>query len=150
MTALAQIPFPSEPILNNFIWGLGGLLLIALLVLSVIYFWKQVFGRQPSLNSTISGLITHGAFTEFKKEMHIRCRGLEEQISKMRHDVDAALNTAFVAAELRGGVITMMRDQVSRLQERTETHIRKLDQYDLKLDTLIRELPRALRAANGH
>ena len=82
--------------------------------------------------------------------MHIRCRGLEEQISKMRHDVDAALNTAFVAAELRGGVITMMRDQVSRLQERTETHIRKLDQYDLKLDTLIRELPRALRAANGH
>ena len=100
---------------------------------------KKLFGRQPSLDLILSGLVTVGVLKDYKDEQHLRNRGLEEQISKVRHDVDEALNSAMVREGERGKEIQLMRDIVTRLQERTETHIRKLDRYDDRFDRMLRE-----------
>jgi TolA-binding protein len=115
--------------------GLAVLTLLATLALQA----KKLFGRQPSLDSILSGLVTVGVLEDFKGEQHRRARGLEEQISKLRHDVDAALNSSIVREGERGKEIQTMRDIVARLQERTETHIRKLDRYDDRFDRMLRE-----------
>jgi hypothetical protein len=43
----------------------------------------------------------------------------------------------------RDHVISELRDSMSRLQERTETHVRKLDSNDMKMDNLLREVSAA-------
>ena len=132
-TFSAPVPGSEWPFVLNAIAWLGVMTILATLALTV----KKLFGRQPSLNSILSGLVSVGVLKEFREEQHRRDRGLEEQISKVRHETDEALNSALVREGERGKEIQLMRDIVSRLQERTETHIRKLDRYDERLDKLL-------------
>lgn len=137
IVCLAQFPFPPENVLVPFVWGLLGLLSIAALILSVIVQYKKAFGRVPSLDHIIAGLMTAKAFEDFKEEQRLRHRGLEEQIGKVRHDTSDALMSAMNRGEERDKEIREMGRMIERLQERTETHLRKLDSFDGKLDRLI-------------
>jgi hypothetical protein len=118
---------------------------------------KKLFGRAPSLNEILSGLVTTTSLDNYKEEQRLRSVGLEKQISDARHSFDARANTdlvryekafqeVFSRGELRDKMVTELRDTVARLQERTETHLRKLDQYDTKLDNLLRDVSRAAQA----
>lgn len=138
-------------ILNALAW-LSVIALIATLALAL----KKLFGRDPSFNQTIAGLATAAALEDYKKEQHLRNRGLEEQISKIRHDFDARANSDMVAIERRAQeLFNQIKTEaaearelgrtVTRLEERTETHIRKLDQNDARLDGLLNRLGLTVR-----
>lgn len=125
-------------LLNALMWlfvfnGLGGLALIM----------KKLVGRQPSLNQVLSGLVTVAGLDDYKKEQHLRNRGIEEQVGALRHEIKNEYNSASLRAEERRHEIAQLRDQVSRLSERTETHVRKLDQMDGKIDRIGERLGRA-------
>lgn len=146
-TSLAQFSAPPHGsewtfVLNVIAW-LGVATIAATLALTL----KKLFGRQPSLTEVLSGLVTLKSLEDFKKEKHIRERGLEEQISKLRHDLDRALTEALQRETVRERTIQEMRDAVSRLHERTETHIRMLDQYDKKIGTLFERIGEAAQLA---
>lgn len=144
----SQWPFAA----NVLMWGsiltmFGGLILIL----------KKLFGRQPSFGETLAKLVSIGRFDEYREEQRLRAKGLEAQISQARHSFDERANTdLFHCGKLFDGLINRMsshdkvaadlRDSVSRLHERTETHLRKLDQYDTKLDNLLRDVSRAAAA----
>jgi hypothetical protein len=119
---------------------------------------KKLLGRQPSLNEILSGLVSTKSLEAYKEEQRLRCVGLEKQISDARHSFDERANTdlartlqtfkeVFDRGEQRDKDVGRLRDTIARLQERTETHIRKLDQYDTKMDNLLREVSKA--AARG-
>jgi hypothetical protein len=158
--AAAVLPPPGSewPFAANVFMWLGVLLTGASLALVI----KQLFRRQPSLNEILSGLVTTKSFDGWRdryiEEQRLRCVGLEKQISDARHSFDERANTdlrrneetfqkIFKIAESRDTEMGRIRDTISRLQERTETHLRKLDQYDTKLDTLLRDVSAA--AARG-
>jgi hypothetical protein len=138
---------------NVFMW-LGVLLTAASLALVV----KQLFRRQPSLSEILSGLMTVKSFDGYKEEQRLRDVGLEKQISEARHSFDERANQdlvrvektfekIFQIAEQRDRDMGKMRDSISRLTERTDSHIRKLDQYDGKMDNLLAKVTEA--AARG-
>jgi hypothetical protein len=143
-----------EPwLLNAFAW-IGVVTLLATLALTL----KKLFGRQPSLTEVLSGLVTTKALAEYKEEQRVRDVGLEKQISAARHSFDERANGDLVRTqtsfreifglmEIRDKAIGELSKDVSRLHERTETHLRKLDQYDTKLDNLLREV--SVAAARG-
>jgi hypothetical protein len=154
----AQMPPPVrgsiEPWLLNLFAFIGVVTLLATLALTL----KKLFGRQPSINEILSGLVSVKSLDGYKEEQRLRCVGLEKQISEARHAFDEVRMTdlkrneetftrIFALAETRDRDLGKMRDTISRLQERTETHLRKLDQYDTKLDNLLREVTAA--AARG-
>lgn len=148
LASLIMPPPGSEwPFAANVLMWVGIVTMIASLALLL----KKLFGRQPSINEILSGLVSVGHLEDYKKEQHLRHRGLEEQISKVRHDTDERMNSdlkrtlesfqdIFRRGEERDVVIGRMRDSMSRLQERTETHIRKFDSLDAKMDRLIDRL----------
>lgn len=122
------------PFVLNVIAWLGVMTIAATFILTL----KKLFGRQPSLSSVLSGLITVAVLKEFKEEQVRRDAGLEAQIAAVHDETDTAFNAAFAREGDRERDIREMRDILSRLQERTETHIRKLDQYDSRFDRLLR------------
>jgi DNA-binding protein H-NS len=150
----AQLPAPArgtmEPWLLNLFAFIGIVTLLAGLALTL----KKLFGRQPSISEILSGLVSTKTLAEYREEQRLRCVGLEKQISDARHSFDEArmsdlrrneesFSKIFQLAEQRDRDLGKMRDTISRLQERTETHLRKLDQYDTKLDNLLREVSAA-------
>lgn len=155
---LAQFSVPppgSEwPFVLNVIAWLGVATIAATFALTL----KKIFGRQPSLSEILSGLVSVKTLAEFKEEQRLRDVGLEKQISEARHSFDEVrmsdlarnedtFKTIFRLSEQRDQSIGKMRDSISRLTERTESHIRKLDQYDTKMDNLLRDVSAA--AARG-
>jgi hypothetical protein len=154
LVAFTAPPPGSEwPFVLNVIAWLGVLTIAATFALTL----KKLFGRQPSLSEVLSGLVSTKSLSEYKEEQRLRCVGLEKQISDARHSFDEVRMTdlkrveqtfekIFEIAEQRERDIGKMRDTISRLQERTETHIRKLDQYDGKMDNLLREVSKAAAA----
>lgn len=152
--ALVMPPSGSEwPFAANVLMWTGVFTMFGSLALIV----KRLFGRQPSLNEILSGLVSVAALNEYKEEQRLRAVGLEKQISDARHNFDERANTdlartmetfkeVFERGEQRDRDVARLRDTISRLQERTETHLRKLDQYDTKLDNLLREVSKAAAA----
>lgn len=150
----APPPGTEWPFVLNAIAWLGVAAIAATFALTL----KKLFGRTPPLDEILSGLVGVKSFGEFKEEQRLRCVGLEKQISDARHSFDEVRMSdlkrteetfarIFGLASDRDKELGKMRDTVSRLQERTETHLRKLDQYDTKLDNLLREVSAA--AARG-
>ncbi|MCA1589706.1 MAG: hypothetical protein LC734_04805, partial [Acidobacteria bacterium] len=146
--------------LNALAW-IGVITLLATLALTL----KKLFGRQPSLTEILSGLVSVKSLDGYKEEMRLRTVGLEKQISDARHSFDERANSDFVRFQKEFEAIAKRGDErdrttqklsnsVSQLQERTETHLRKLDQYDLKFDNLLREVSaaaaRGVRQAQQH
>jgi hypothetical protein len=83
---------------------------------------------------------------------------LEKQISDARHSfderankdlvhVEKAFEKIYLLGEQRDRDMGKMRDSISKLTERTDSHIRKLDQYDGKMDNLLTKVSEA--AARG-
>jgi hypothetical protein len=155
---LSQLPSPPrgsiEPFILNLFAVIGIITLLATLALTL----KKLFGRQPGINEILSGLVSIKTLAEYKEEQRLRCLGIEKQVSDARHSFDKRANSdlvrieqtfakIFELGEMRDKDMGKMRDTISRLQERTETHIRKLDQYDGKMDNLLREVSAA--AARG-
>jgi hypothetical protein len=150
--SLIMPPPGSEwPFAANVLMWLGILTMIGSLALIV----RQLTRRQPSLNEILSGLMTVKTFDGYKEEQRLRCVGLEKQISDARHSFDERSNTDLVRIEQTFGRIFKLgeqrdrdmgkfRDTISRLQERTETHIRKIDQFDGKLDNLLSKVSEAV------
>lgn len=143
---LSEVPFPPQNILVDFVWGAIGVLSATALILVVIVNWKKAFGRVPSLDVIISGLMTAKEFESYKQEQHLRDRGLEEQIGKVRHDTSDALMGVISRSEERDKEMRVISGTIERLQERTETHIRKIDQFDGKIDNLLKEVAQAARS----
>ena len=148
----APLPGSEWPFVLNVLFWMGVLSLAATLTLTL----KKLFGRQPSLNEVLGGLISVKAFDAYREEMRLRCLGLEKQISDARHEFDERSNSDLVHADQRFREILDLSEKrsvesqsliktVSRLEERTESHIRKLDQYDGKLDNLLKEVTRHAR-----
>jgi hypothetical protein len=146
----APPPGTMEPWLLNGLGWIGVVTLLATLALTL----KKLFGRQPSLSEILSGLVSTKTLAEYKEEVRLRTVGLEKQISDCRHAFDAALNTDRVnVAKMidavmersveRDRVIASLSDSMSRLHERTESHVRKLDANDMKMDNLLREVSAA-------
>jgi len=132
-------------------------LALAALVLVVLNQGRKFFGRQPTFNQILKTLLSVEDFQVYKEEQRLRNVGLEQQISAARHSFDERANSdlkrtletfevIFRRSGERDKTVATLRDTVSRLQERTETHLRKLDQYDTKLDNLLREVSRAAAA----
>lgn len=140
-------------VLNVLFW-----LLVLNAIAGLTYTLLKIFGRKPSLNEVLSGLVSVPKFKDYQEEQRLRCVGLEKQISEARHAFDEVrmtdlkrteetFTTIFRLAEARDQSMGKMRDSISRLTERTDNHIRKLDQYDTKLDNLLRDVSAA--AARG-
>ncbi|HWM26588.1 MAG TPA: hypothetical protein VNP98_17355 [Chthoniobacterales bacterium] len=138
--------------------GVFTVIAIAAVTFTALNQGKKWFGRQPTFDEIIKTLLSVEDFKIYKEEQRLRNVGLEEQISNARHTFDERVNSdlkrtleTFEVIFRRGGerdqIVAKLRDTVSRLQERTETHLRKLDQYDTKLDNLLREVSAA--AARG-
>lgn len=158
LAPLAQFAGPQRgtewPFVLNVIAWLGVLTIAATFALTL----KKLFGRQPSLGEVLSGLVSVKTLAEYKEEQRLRCVGIEKQVSEARHAFDERVNsdlvrvektfeTIFRLAEARDRDMGKMRDSISRLTERTDTHIRKLDQYDGKMDNLLTKVAEA--AARG-
>jgi hypothetical protein len=162
---LAQFTAPPHgtewPFVLNAIAWLGVATIAATLALTL----KKLFGRQPSLSEVLSGLVSTKALAEYKEEQRLRSVGLEKQISDARHSFDERANKDLVRTEQtfekvfglftdRDRSMGKMRDSISALTERTESHLRKLDQYDTKLDNLLRDVSaaaaRGVRQAQQH
>jgi hypothetical protein len=131
-------PFPGSewPFVLNAIAWLGVLTIAATFALTL----KKLFGRRPPLDEILSGLVSVKSLNDFQQEQHNRHRGMEEQISKLRHDTSDALMTAINRGENRDRLISGLHEVISRLQERTENHIRKFDQLDSKLDRALERI----------
>ncbi len=136
----ADFPLPPQTVWVDFIWGLYGVGLAVIFVLGGVVLYKKAFGRQPSLNAVLAGLVSVPALDEYKKDQDKRFIGLESQINSLRKEMREEYNHSKHQGEERRNEIQALRDQVSRLQERTETHIRKLDQIDNKLDAIWRNV----------
>src|SRR4051812_37230855 len=131
-------------VLNVLFW-----LLVLNAVAGLTYTLMKIFGRKPSLTEVLSGLVDGKTFGAYKEELRLRCLGLEKQISDARHSFDERANKdlvrveqtfekIFKLAETRDEAMGVMRDSISLLRERTETHLRKFDQYDTKFDNMLR------------
>lgn len=155
---LAQFSSPAHgtewPFVLNVIAWLGVLTIAATFALTL----KKLFGRQPSLGEVLSGLVSVKTLDGYKEEQRLRCVGLEQQISAARHSFDERANKDLVRVEQTFEKIFKLgeaRDRdmgkisatISRLQERTEAHVRKLDAYDGKFDTMLVKVTEA--AARG-
>lgn len=153
MILLAEILDRFEPgAIGWTIMGLVAALAIVVLVLTAANQARRLFGRRPTLNEILNKLVSVDDHDEYKEEMRLRCLGLEKQISDARHSFDERANSDLVEAgkqfetvfRLIGERDKMMSDQnhiMARLQERTETHVRKFDQLEGKLDTALQVLP---------
>jgi hypothetical protein len=131
-------PFPGSewPFVLNAIAWLGVLTIAATFALTL----KKLFGRRPPLDEILSGLVSTKSLKDHQEEQHLRHRGLEEQIGKVRHDTSDALMAALKRGEERDRLISGLTEVISRLQERTENHIRKFDQLDSKLDRALERI----------
>jgi hypothetical protein len=146
----APPPGTMEPWLLNGLGWIGVVTLLSTLALTL----KKLFGRQPSLSEILSGLVTVKSLDGYKEEQRLRCVGIEKQVSEARHAFDRVLNTDRVntmkvieelmqRGQARDHIVGELRDTISRLQERTESHVRKLDANDTKMDNLLREVSAA-------
>jgi hypothetical protein len=146
-------PGSVEPWLLNLFALIGVLTLLATFALVL----KKLFGRQPSLTEILSGLVSVKTLAEYKEEIRLRTVGLEKQISDARHSFDERANSDLVRIEKtfreifrrgeeRDRAVASLSREMATLTERTENHLRKLDQYDQKLDNLLRDVTRAAAA----
>jgi uncharacterized FlaG/YvyC family protein len=165
----AQLPNPVrgsiEPWLLNLFAFIGVVTLLATLALTL----KKLFGRQPSINEILSGLVSVKAFDNWRdkhvEEQRLRCVGLEKQISDARHSFDERANSDLARTletfkeivnrgDQRDRDVRKISDTISRLQERTEAHVRKLDAYDQKFDAMLVKVTeaaaRGVRQAQGN
>ncbi len=138
---LAQIPVPPPDLVGRVIWALIAIAAVVVLVLTGIVQWKKAFGRAPPLNEILAGLVSEQTMNEYKKEATRVSDGVSNEITKLRVEVKEEYKAAEERAEERRQELIAMRDQVSKLQERTETHIRQLDKLDGKVDRLLGRLP---------
>lgn len=144
LASLVMPPPGSEwPFAANVLMWCGILTMLASLALLL----KKLFGRAPSLTEVLSGLVTTKALVDYKEDQRLRSVGLEKQISSIRHDLDKSLTESLQREETRAKAIQEMRDSVSRLQERTETHIRTLDRYDQRFEALLQRISDAASLA---
>jgi hypothetical protein len=156
--------------------GAIGLLTVYVLAVQAIKVTRETFGRQPPMASILREinrkleevqkkiaqdmklLVPVAELTEYKEEVRLRCVGLEKQISDARHSFDERANSDLKRTletfdqivqrgERRDEIVTGLSRVVSRLQERTESHLRKFDQYDTKMDNLLTKVAEA--AARG-
>jgi chromosome segregation ATPase len=169
---LAQIQTPPFLLVGYVLWGLIGILGVVVLVFTAVEKGRRVFGRVPPLNDVIAGLATikdlnaiNTSLEEIKeslktkidqkemeasaadredlrRELNARSKGLELQISDIRHKAASKddLNTVNLRAEAYRHEVLEVRDQVNRLHERTEEHIRKFDRLSNQMERWIERL----------
>ena len=133
--------------------GLASALSLAALILTVLILGRKWFGRQPTFDEIIKTLLSVEDFTDYQEEQRLRHRGLEEQISKVRHDTDERFSSDMVRAdrifkdifrrgEARDQIVATLRDSMAAMQERTTQHIRQFDALFTKCDRLLERMPR--------
>lgn len=148
LARLAVLPSPGTewPFVLNVLFWLGVVSLILTIWLTI----KKIAARNPSLNEVLSGLVSNKTFDDYKKEQHVRDRGLEIQISDARHSFDETHKTDFVANEKRFEVVFRLISEHDKrneeflranaeLQERTKTHIREFDSIKGQIERMLRD-----------
>lgn len=159
-TFLAQVPAPSAELLGKFMWGLLGALGVASLVLTVIVQYKKAFGARPPLSEVLAGLATTAHCEEVRKsvgdvktksekdledlraEAHLRARGLEEQISKVRHEKTSDYQAlTSIGAEREHRLMEKLDENFRELtKERSMSTARLHDRVDASAKTLRDEI----------
>jgi hypothetical protein len=159
---LGQIQAPPIDGVGRWAWSLIGFLAIILLVLNVVLASKKLLGRNPPLADVLSGMATlkhvdglEGRIIDLKNEQHARARGLEEQISALRHEMRNEYGALKMAADERREILderlAELRAEIAGMRERTTAHHgsleRKVDTLDGKVDRLIERLSQNPRIA---
>lgn len=160
--AFAQIQAPPIDHVGAWLWSALGVIAIVVLILNGVIAVQKVFGRTPPIAEVLAGLATlkhidatNESIDDFKKEMHLRNRGMEEQISALRHEVKGEYHALKLAAEDRResfdehmgelrAEVSELRTEVAGMRERTGAQHasveRKVDTIESKLDRLIERL----------
>lgn len=97
--------------------GLLGLLTVAVLILNAVSSWRRVFGRNPPieidlqskanlhdvnrLEVDIKGFASTKDLEHYQEETRVRSRGLEEQISGLRHELRNECHALKTEADMR-------------------------------------------------
>ena len=152
--------------------GVLGFLGAYILVLLAIKVTRETFGKKPPMSSVLREiygkleelkqniekemklLVVDKDLDEYKEEQRLRCVGLEKQISDARHSFDERANSDLRRTletlkeitdrgEKRDLLFSGFSRHLAKIEERTETHLRKLDQYDSKFDNLLRDVSAA-------
>lgn len=113
----AASPVAFDPPTVTVLAGLLGLLTIAVLLLNAIISWQRVFGRKPPIEIDLQAKADRGALEKLEidlkgfarsrdlerhqEETRVRARGLEEQISGLRHELRDECQEIKSAAEAR-------------------------------------------------
>lgn len=144
--------------------GILGLLGIYVLILNAIAAHKKVFGRTPPfevelngkadsshvdrLEVDIKGFATTKELERYQEETRVRSRGLEEQISGLRHELREECQGLKAAAENREESAAEQFEQIRKQLSETDRLLAKLDErsqnvagtisnFDRKLDRLM-------------
>lgn len=148
---VAQIPVPPASLVGYVAWGLVSILAIVVLFLSAVVKFKQAFGRTPPINETLAGLATlkhidacNTSIQDLQEEMHLRSRGIEEQVSGLRHETRTELQSIVSVSEDRrddvNEKLATIGGELAKLNERTERHTRSFDAVFTKCDNLLARL----------
>ena len=122
--------------------GLIGLILVATMVLHFIDMWQKVVTRRGAARTDevtppvqryevdLSGMVASKDFDQHKKEAETRARGLEEQISGIRHEWREKIQP----------LLTRIEDQDEAAQEWRLTIGRRVEDTAMKLAATEREM----------
>jgi hypothetical protein len=159
MLDLAQVQVPPIDGVGQWVWHGIGVLAIGVLVLTAIEKAKKIFGRTPPLGDVLAGMATlkhveeaKAGTDELKREFHLRSRGLEEQISGLRHELRGEYQASKSSLELSHAELTdhlaLVRSELHQQLKAAEIKLaavdadnksqgRKMESMDTKLDRLL-------------
>ena len=169
-TLLAFNPDPAalDPQVVAVLAGLLGLLTILVLVLNAITSWQRVFGRRQPIDVDLQGKADRGALEKLEvdlkgvasmrdlerhqEETRARARGLEEQISSLRHELRQECHALKTSAELREArnedafrdLHTQMTQNsacLSAVQKQSDMILASLTNLGAKVDRVVERRP---------
>jgi hypothetical protein len=152
------------PELITVVAGLLGLLTILVLVLNAVSLWQRVFGRRPpievdlqakadrgtveKLEVDIKGFASTRDLERYQEETRVRARGLEEQISGLRHELRDECQSLKSGAELRDAEnkdafrdlhnhMSQNNGRMSAVQKQADMILASLTNLDAKVDRVV-------------
>lgn len=128
---LAQFPHPPIESVGLWVWSAFAALAGVVLLLTAIVQFRHAFGRSPTVDQILGSLATlkhvddtNSRVTDLTTELHTRSRGLEEQISGLRHEMRGEYQATTAATqELR----EEMAEQMLGVRTKIEASFKELD-----------------------
>ena len=162
--AFSPDPVALDPQVVTVLAGLLGLLTILVLVLNAVSSWQRVFGRKPPIEIDLQAKADRGALEKLEidlkgfassrdlerhqEETRVRARGLEEQISGLRHELRDECQALKAAAENREAKyedalhdlhaqMTQNAARLSAVQKQADMILTSLTHLSAKVDRVV-------------